>query len=84
MVDAKVARYRKSNLEELQERLRSIDVNVLDFFQYLRLKWMKRETRQEDVLYIEKALHKSVDELIEIKLRKTGNTKWMKASIFST
>jgi lysine 2,3-aminomutase len=62
---------RKSNIDRLQDELKPIGVSILDFFQYLRLKWLKQNVKGDNITYIEKVLGKPIHKLITIGLNKT-------------
>lgn len=66
----KAIQERKSNIGRLQEELKPTGVSILDFFQYLRLKWIKQEIKGNDITYIERVLGKPISKIVEIKLSK--------------
>lgn len=64
----KTIQQRKSNIDRLQEELKPIGVGVLDFFQYLRLRWIKQEIKGDNITYIERVLGKPINKIVETKL----------------
>lgn len=56
-----------SKLDKLQEELKSIGVEVLDFFQYLRSRWINKEVRGNLKIYVEKVLEKPIENIIKEK-----------------
>lgn len=65
----------KSNIGRLQDELKSLDVSVLDFFQYLRLKWFKQEVKRDYINYIEQVLGKPINKALEMKLNEVKKNK---------
>jgi len=56
-----------SNISKLQDELAQLNVSLIDFFQYLRLKWIK-EINREDIPFIERVLSKSIKDIARLNL----------------
>jgi L-lysine 2,3-aminomutase len=64
-----------SNIDKLKDELKPISVSVLDFFQYLRLKWIKQNVKGNDITYIEKVLGKPISKIVITKLSENKKKK---------
>ncbi len=64
----KIIQSRENKLRDLSSKLKSIGVSVTDFFQFLRVKWIKDNIKGSYIHYIERVLGNSVNEIIELKL----------------
>lgn len=65
----------KSSIGRLQNELKSLGVSILDFFQYLRLKWLKQEVEGDYINYIERVLGKPINKAVEMKLSEAKRNK---------
>jgi len=65
----------KNHLDILQDELKSIGVSVIDFFRYLRLKWVKQEVKRDYINYIEKILGKPIDKIVDLALTEEKRKK---------